>query len=123
MFFSSWLHIRAKVLEKYCDLRDNEEVRNEILKGYRKVFDEGCDVFVLTPFLRQFLSEAIAINDFANPRRKKDIDVYYGYAYTHKIFSGTKEKFVSYLKDLKNEDIRKTFLSIHNKFSPLKMYM
>jgi hypothetical protein len=120
-FFSSWLQVRAKVLENYRDLRDKKEVHNAILKDYRTAFNRGRDASGIRYFLWQFLLEAIAINDFANPRRKKDIGDYYGYAYTQKLFCGTKQELVNYLKELNNKDIRKTIVNIHSKFCPIKI--
>ena len=63
-FLYFWLQTRAKVFEKYNDLKDHiEEVQEKILKDYRKALDElrnGTESYFLIPFLL----EIMLINDF-----------------------------------------------------------
>jgi len=118
-FLYFWLQTRAKVFEKYSDLKDHKE---EILKGYRKAFNELLNDIEKSPFLTQFLTEIILINDFFNPRRVKAINDYYEYGCTLEIFNADKkDEVLNRIKKFLNKDIRKSLVDIHSKFCPIKM--
>ena len=112
LFF--WLQTRAKIFVKYCDLEGHRE---EILDGYRKAFDELYNK-QSNPFLAQFLTEIIMINDFFYPRRK-NAEKYYKYGYNRGKFGADKQKILNTFKKFKNKDIRKTFVDIHEKICEL----
>jgi len=118
-FLFFWLQTRADVFEKHRNLKDQKE---EILKGYKKAFYELLNDIEKSPFLSQFLTEIMLINDFFYPRRVKAINDYYEYGCTLGIFNADKkEKLFNRLKKFRNTDIRKAIVDIHDKFCPIKI--
>jgi len=125
MFLKLWLQTRAKVFEKYSVLND-DKTQKEILKGYREAFNELLNDIEGSPFLTQFLTEIILINDFFYPRRVKAINDYFEYGCTLEVFRADKctdksEKILNHLIEFRNKDIRKTFVNIHSEFCPIKI--
>jgi len=95
-----WLQTRAKFFQKYNDIKDRKEAQKEILRGYKKAFDELLNDIEKSPFLSQFLTEIILLNDFFNPRRIKAINDYYEYGCTLEIFNaGKRDNVLCYIKN------------------------
>jgi len=116
MFLKLWLQTRAKVFEKYNDLK-NKKIQKEILEDYKEAFDELLKDIKGSPFLTQFLAEIILINIFFHPRREKDINDYLEYGCTLGVICADKSKgILNDLKESRNADIRKTLVNIHSKF-------
>jgi hypothetical protein len=121
-FLYLWLQTRARVFEKYNELKDNREEREEILKGYRIAFDKLLNDTEKSPFLTQFLVEIMLINQFFNPRRVKAINDYYEYGCTLEIFNAEKmDEILNDVKGFLNPDIRKALVNIHSRFCPIKI--
>jgi len=120
-FLYFWLQTRAKVFEKYSDIKD-DKTQEEILGSYKEAFNELLKDIEGSPFLKQFLAEIILINYFFHPRRKKAINYYYEYGCTLEVFCADKKKMIlNHLKEFRNKDIRKTLVDIHNHFCCIKI--
>ena len=116
-FLYFWLQARSRVFDTQSDLKDNSE---PILTGYKKALEELDKDIKSSPFLTQFLLEAIILNDFLYPRRVAK-RVYYEYGITHEVFNKDKLKRDDILKISRNEDIRETLVDIHRRFCTLKI--
>jgi hypothetical protein len=130
-FLYFWLQTRAKVFEKYSDLKGHKEVQKEILgcfrcflDGYKKAFDELLNDIKKSAFKRQFLMEIMLINYSFYPRRVATRDYYEHGCTTLEIFNAnimSWEKMLNILKEIQNTDIRKALVNIHGKFCPIKI--
>jgi hypothetical protein len=121
IFLFYWLQTRAKIFEKYSDIKDHKETQKMILNGYKKAFYELLDDIEKSPFLTQFLTETILLNYSFNPRRVKAINDYYEYGCTLEIFGADKrERVLNRIKKYQNIDIRKALVDIHGKFCPIR---
>jgi len=122
-FLFFWLQTRAKVFEKYSDLKTNKEIQEEILTGYREAFDELLNNDRRgSPFLRQFLAEIILINYFFYPRRVRVINFYFEKGCTFGVFNADEEKeIINHPKKLRNTDIRKALINMPNHFYDIKI--
>jgi len=99
-FLSPWLNARAKIFETGGTLKENKEVQDAIIKGYKKAYDEG--LAYAGEYLGQFLLEAIIINGFCNPRQVKNTNDYYGYGYALEIFGPEKQNLLDLIKETSN---------------------
>jgi hypothetical protein len=98
-----------------------KKIMDEIIKDYKKAFEQLCHDIILSPFLKQFLFEIIMINLIFYPRRKKAIKDYYRYGCTREIFSADNDEMsFKNLKEYQNTDISKAFVDIHRRFCPIE---
>jgi tetratricopeptide (TPR) repeat protein len=115
-FFSPWLKARAKVFENGETLKDNKEIQDIIINGYKEAYYEG--IAYAGEYLGQFLLEAILINSFCNKNyADKKIDNYHGYGYALEIFGDDKKKLFDLVK--KEDNLQIVFVNIlYSDFNP-----
>jgi tetratricopeptide (TPR) repeat protein len=114
-FFSSWFRARKSILNDRSANTDPEKV----IQLYREAFNKGINY--AGGYLDQFLLEAIAVNRYFIPQKKKDWNDYSGYLDAFRMYTKEHECVLNFLKKIEQVEIDDQLLLITQEYNPFAL--